>query len=422
MRSRSQSAEKSVNSEARSVRKSVDNETQSCEKTVNNRAQSSEKSMKDRMRGAEGGIKSGTFITFGKKPARKGRLALTLSLSVFVFIINTVALLFAIALVYSLTRLGVIDMSSGQMGLSAVLTVISLTSLVLGFLLTVFTGKIPLRPVNSLVDQLNRLAGGDFGARLNFGKTISSHPTFQQIETSFNRAAEELEHTEMLRSNFINNFSHEFKTPIVSIAGFAKLLRRGNLTEEQRGEYLTVIEEESLRLSALANNVLSLTRVENQTILTDITEFNLSEQIRSAVLLLADKWTAAELNMDLCFSECIVRASEELLKQVWINLLDNAIKFSPRGGTVTVTLSDGGDTVTVSVTNSGSEIPPESIAYIFNKFYQADESHSSEGNGIGLAIVKRVCELHGGAVSAESGDGKTTFTVILSKRETPFKS
>ena len=242
-----------------------------------------------------------------KKTARKGRLALTLSLSVFVFIINTVALLFAIVLVYCLTRLGAIDMSSGQMGLSAVLTVISLTSLVIGFLLTVFTSKIPLRPVNSLVDQLDRLSEGDFGARLHFGRTASSHPTFQQIETSFNRAAEELEHTEMLRSDFIDNFSHEFKTPIVSIAGFAKLLRRGNLTEEQRAEYIfSVIEEESLRLSALANNVLSLTRVENQTILTDISEFNLSEQIRGAVLLLADKWTAKDLNIDLGFDECLV--------------------------------------------------------------------------------------------------------------------
>ena len=348
-----------------------------------------------------------------KKTARKGRLALTLSLSVFVFIINTVALLFAIVLVYCLTRLGAIDMSSGQMGLSAVLTVISLTSLVIGFLLTVFTSKIPLRPVNSLVDQLNRLSEGDFGARLHFGRTASSHPTFQQIETSFNRAAEELEHTEMLRSDFINNFSHEFKTPIVSIAGFAKLLRRGNLTEEQRAEYLSVIEEESLRLSALANNVLSLTRVENQTILTDISEFNLSEQIRGAVLLLADKWTAKDLNIDLGFDECLVRANYELLKQVWINLLDNAVKFSPQNGTVTVEMTETDRSLTVTVTNSGRDIPPESLAHIFNKFYQADESHSSEGNGIGLAIVKRVCELHGGSVYACSDGGLTTFTVTL---------
>lgn len=348
-----------------------------------------------------------------KMTARKGRLALTLSLSVFVFIINTVALLFAIVLVYCLTRLGAIDMSSGQMGLSAVLTVISLTSLVIGFLLTVFTSKIPLRPVNSLVDQLNRLSEGDFGARLHFGRTASSHPTLQQIETSFNRAAEELEHTEMLRSDFINNFSHEFKTPIVSIAGFAKLLRRGNLTEEQRAEYLSVIEEESLRLSALANNVLSLTRVENQTILTDISEFNLSEQIRGAVLLLADKWTAKDLNIDLGFDECLVCANYELLKQVWINLLDNAVKFSPQNGTVTVEMTETDRSVTVTVTNSGRDIPPESLVHIFNKFYQADESHSSEGNGIGLAIVKRVCELHGGSVDAYSDGGLTTFTVTL---------
>ena len=169
----------------------------------------------------------------------------------------------------------------------------------------------------------------------------------------------------MLRSDFINNFSHEFKTPIVSIAGFAKLLRRGNLTEEQRAEYLSVIEEESLRLSALANNVLSLTRVENQTILTDISEFNLSEQIRGAVLLLADKWTAKDLNIDLGFDECLVCANYELLKQVWINLLDNAVKFSPQNGTVTVEMTETDRSVTVTVTNSGRDIPSgEPCAYL----------------------------------------------------------
>lgn len=134
----------------------------------------------------------------------------------------------------------------------------------------------------------------------------------------------------MLRSDFINNFSHEFKTPIVSIAGFAKLLRRGNLTDEQKEEYLEVIEEESLRLSAMANNVLNLTRVENQTILTEVTRFNLSEQIRGAVLLLAEKWTPKNLYMDMQFGEHMICANEELLKQVWINLLDNAIKFRIR--------------------------------------------------------------------------------------------
>ena len=200
----------------------------------------------------------------------------------------------------------------------------------------------------------------------------------------------------MLRGDFINNFSHEFKTPIVSIAGFAKLLRRGNLTEKQKEEYLEIIEEESLRLSAMANKVLNMTRVESQTILTDVTRFNLSEQIRGAVLLLVEKWTPKNLYMDM---------------------LDNAVKFSEPDDTVTVGIVEEGEYLRVSVSNHGKEIPKESIRHIFNKFYQADESHSAEGNGIGLAIVKKVCDLHGGTVSVNSENGTTTFTVVLPKQQ-----
>ena len=156
----------------------------------------------------------------------------------------------------------------------------------------------------------------------------------------------------------------------------------------------------------MANNVLNLTRVENQTILTEATRFNLSEQIRGAVLLLAEKWTPKNLYMDMQFGEHMICANEELLKQVWINLLDNAIKYS-----------DGSECLSISVSNHGKDIPKDRIAHIFNKFYQADESHSSEGNGIGLAVVKKVCELHGGAVSAKSESGTTTFTVVLPKQQ-----
>lgn len=350
------------------------------------------------------------------KGARKQRLALTLLLSGFVFLLNTVGLLLTIAVVYLLVRCGIIHVSGGQVQLRHVLTFIFYTSLVIGLLLTTFAGKIPLRPFNRIINGLDRLARGDFKARLHFGRPFGRLSPFRQIEQSFNRAAEELEHTEMLRGDFINNFSHEFKTPIVSIAGFAKLLRRGDLTEAERAEYLAVIEEESLRLSAMANNVLNLTKVENQAILTDVTPFNLSEQIRSAVLLLADKWTLKNLYMDLQFGEHMIAGNEELLKQVWINLLDNAIKFSEAGGKVSVTIAEDDAHLTVAVTNYAHPIPPESLAHIFNKFYQADESHSSEGNGIGLAIVKKVCTLHGGDVSVRSDAEETTFTVVLPKR------
>jgi signal transduction histidine kinase len=219
----------------------------------------------------------------------------------------------------------------------------------------------------------------------------------------------------MLRSDFINNFSHEFKTPIVSIAGFTKLLRKGNLSQPQKEEYLAIIETESLRLSQMATNVLNLTKVENQTILTDVTEYNLSEQIRSCILLLSEKWEEKEIDYVLDFREYSIHANEELLKQVWINLLGNAVKFSPHGGTIEVRITEQPDTMTVSVMNTGSTIAPEQQAKIFRKFYQADESHAAEGNGIGLAIVKRVVELHEGTVSVASGNGRTTFTVVLPK-------
>ena len=350
------------------------------------------------------------------KGARKQRFALTLLLSGFVFLLNTVGLLLTIAVVYFLARLGIIRVTAGQAPLRHVLTFIFYTSLVIGLLLTTFAGKIPLRPFNRIINGLDRLARGDFKARLHFDRPLGRRTPFRQIEESFNRAAEELEHTEMLRGDFINNFSHEFKTPIVSIAGFAKLLRRGDLTDAQREEYLAVIEEESLRLSAMANNVLNLTKVENQSILTDVTQFNLSEQIRSAVLLLADKWTLKNLYMDLQFGEHLMEGNEELLKQVWINLLDNAIKFSEAGSKVSVTIAEDDAHLTVAITNYAHPIPPESLAHIFNKFYQADESHSSEGNGIGLAIVKKVCALHSGDVSVTSDADETTFTVVLPKR------
>lgn len=350
------------------------------------------------------------------KGTRKGKTALALLISGIVFIAIMVVILLTIGVVYGLAQLGVIENTDGQ-GSPEFLRFFIYASLVIGFLLAFLTGKITLRPIKRLVNQLDRLANGDFKARLHFGRPIGAHPTFKQVENSFNRAAQELEHTEMLRSDFINNFSHEFKTPIVSIAGFAKLLRRGNLTEKQKEEYLEVIEEESLRLSAMANNVLSLTRVESQTILTDVTRFNLSEQIRGAALLLAEKWTPKNISMEMQFGEQLISANEELLKQVWINLLDNAIKFSRPNGTVSVDISEEGAWITVSVANQGKDIPKDRITHIFNKFYQADESHFSEGNGIGLAVVKKVCELHNGRVFAKSEDGTTTFTVLLPKKQ-----
>jgi signal transduction histidine kinase len=229
--------------------------------------------------------------------------------------------------------------------------------------------------------------------------------------------AEELENTELLRNDFINHFSHEFKTPIVSITGLANLLEAGKLTEEQRVQYARAIREESMRLSSMASNILNLTKVENQIILTDVSRFNLSEQVRSAVLLLEEKWTDKNIDLQLDFDEFMIEANEEMLKEVWINLIDNAVKFVPRCGTIELEVIDAEKKLCVKVSNTGSEIPPEMQKKIFGKFYQADESHATQGNGIGLAIVKSIVELHKGSVSVSSGNGITCFTVELPKTQ-----
>lgn len=356
-----------------------------------------------------------------REKQRKHRFSLTLMLSAVVFCVLLIASLLALTIVSILAKTGVINQMGDTFALKDIVWLMVLTSIVIGTGITLAAGKFPLIPINEVVNKLNALASGNFKTRLSFGKLLSKNPTFGELSESFNTLAEELENTEMLRSDFINNFSHEFKTPIVSIAGFAKLLKKGNLSEEQKMQCLGAIEEESIRLSRMATNVLNLTKVENQTILTDITEYNLSEQIRSCVLLLESAWDKKNIDLQLDFDEFYIEANEELMKQVFINLIDNAIKFTDYGGTVAIRINNTGDRYSVAVKNTGSEISPEDQKKIWNKFYQADESHSTEGNGIGLAIVKRVVDLHNGEIEVESANEVTAFTVTLSKRLREFK-
>lgn len=350
------------------------------------------------------------------KQERAQRTALLMFFSIVVFCALLISLALTGVLVYMFNRWGIF-IPDGQMELGsgrAILLMVGL-SLFIGTALTVAVIRIPLNPINSLINGMRKLAQGDYKARIDMGRIIGKRAVGNELIDTFNILATELENTEMLRSDFINNFSHEFKTPIVSITGFAKLLRRGNLSEEQKAEYLAIIEEESMRLSYMATNVLNLTKIENQTILSDLSEYNLSEQLRTCVLVLESKWEKKHIELSLEFDEHTVYASEELMKQVWINLIDNAIKFSPEGGKVKLTVTESCDSICVSIANEGREIPEESRKKIFNKFYQGDESHSSQGNGIGLAVVKRITELHNGRVSVDSQNGYNVFTVSLPK-------
>ena len=338
------------------------------------------------------------------------RTSLTIVLSLFIFVVLLAAIMLTASTLYVLSLTGVFVDLQGEMQYGTIALFMALISIVIGAVIALASSIIPLKPINNLIDKMHRLADGDFKARLEFGPTLSAHPAFKEVSSSFNKMAEDLENTEVLRNDFINNFSHEFKTPIVSITGFARLLNKENLTPEQRTAYLKAIEEESIRLSDMATNVLNLTKVENQTILTDVTDFNLSEQIRSSVLLLESKWTAKNIQLELNMDEHKIRGNEELLKQVWINLLDNAIKFSPDGATVSVTVEKTAG-LSVRIFNSGSRISEAQKSRIFQKFYQTDESHAAKGNGIGLAIVKRVVQLHGATIAVSSDDAGTAFTV-----------
>ena len=356
-------------------------------------------------------------VQLKKIKERSSRTSLTLTFSIFIFAILLAAIALTALGLWLLTKFGVTVDVEGDLQLGPVILFMSLISLIIGGVTAFFASRIPLKPVNEIINKVNRLAAGDFKTRLNFSETMSAHPAVKELTTSFNKMAEELENTELLRNDFINNFSHEFKTPIVSITGLANLLESGNLTEEQRVQYAHAIKEESMRLSSMANNVLNLTKVENQTILTDVSSFNLSEQVRSAVLLLEEKWVSKNIDLQLDFDEFMIEANEEMLKQVWINLVDNAVKFVPRCGTVELEVIDAGENLCVKISNTGSDIPPEKLKKIFTKFYQADESHTTQGNGIGLAIVKSIVELHNGEVNVDSRGGITSFTVKLPKKQ-----
>ncbi len=354
-----------------------------------------------------------------KNEEKKGRLALTILVTAGIVLVMLIATFIAFLVSAYFISKNVIPDKLPNLPIfprqMAALTFMLLINVGVGVVIALFLSRKALIYVNRIINRMNRLASGDYSARLSYGKPISMHPTIKEITESFNRMAEELEKTEMLRMDFINNLSHEFKTPIVSIAGFAKILKKGNLSREQQKEYLDIIEEEAKRLSTLANNVLNMTKVENQTILTKVVKFNLSEQIRSSILLLEERWSKKNLEWDLEFEEYEIEAEEKLLKEVWINLIDNAVKFSPEGGKVLVKIDEKDTWYQVTISNPGEEISEEIQEKLFHKFYQVDESHSIEGNGIGLAIVKRIVELHKGRVRVESKDGMVSFIVELKK-------
>ena len=334
----------------------------------------------------------------------------------FVFIVGVALVLFVTSVMvflmeYIFIETNLITEEMLQTSSWAVLCIWFAASVVTGIGLSFIAAKIILNPTYQLLDGLSRLSEGDYSVRLDYGK----NKTMASLSDGFNKLASELQKTEILRSDFVNNFSHELKTPLASINGLITLMQRGNLSKEKQLEYLNIISEEASRLSAMTTNILNLSKVESQWILTDRECFNLSEQLRTCILLLEKQWSQKQLRLNLEFDEYELCGSEDMLKHVWLNLLDNAVKFSKAEGELSVSIEDCKETLLVSITNEGKTISETEKERIFQKFYRGEGHEHKEGNGIGLSIVQHIVLLHEGKINVESANGITTFMVELPK-------
>lgn len=266
------------------------------------------------------------------------------------------------------------------------------------------------RHVSVLEDGLRRVAAGDFSVRL---KPEEGKP-LENAYTDFNKMVGELQSVQTLREDFINSFSHEFKTPITAVKGFAELLMEPGATEEEQKQYLRIIRDESSRLAELTNSTLLLSRLESQRVIPDQRPFSLDEQLRRSVILLAGSWEEKRIEPSLELEPVRYTGNEDLTQQVWLNLLSNAIRHTPPGGEIGVTLHTEADTAVVRVWDTGEGMNPEVMAHVFDKYYQGDPSRQSQGLGLGLSIVRRIIELCGGRIEVESEPGQgSTFTVYL---------
>ncbi|WP_342562147.1 HAMP domain-containing sensor histidine kinase [Paenibacillus sp. FSL R7-0345] len=342
------------------------------------------------------------------RPGKNGNLWGALVLSVFLILLCDGVLMFGLSML--IIKSGLIDV--GRFHIFWPVSVLLLASVLTGTAITAVVGRKLLAPINDLSKAAKQVAKGDFSARV----AHENHKVdvIGEMAVNFNSMVQELGGMETLRNDFIVNVSHEFKTPIAAIEGYATLMQDQELSPEERADYSRLIIESTRQLSSLSSNILKLSKLENQEIVGGKKEFALDEQLRQALLLLEAQWNDKGINLELTLEPVVYYGNEELLMQVWLNLLSNAIKFTDNGGEVAVSLLSAEDAVTVRIADSGTGMTEEVMKRIFEKFYQGDKSRSAEGNGLGLPLVRRIVELSGGSVSVDSTPGKgSVFAVRL---------
>ena len=337
-------------------------------------------------------------------PMRR-KISAMLTLQTFFVVLIVIVIATALALMY---RVVITDMH--MIGVLSMLVPIVVLVTLVNFLFTRYI----YRYLDKISDAMQKVADGDYTVRLDAEKD----QPFRELYRNFNTMAEELGGVEMLKNDFINGYAHELRTPITSINGFAEMLLNddGTLSNEERRSYLEIIASESRRLADLAGNSLLMSKLDTQKIIPDKKPFSLDEQLRRCSILLSGQWTEKELDMTMDLDEAVYVGDYDLMQHLWINLLTNAVKYTPKGGSITVTLKNEEKFIAVSVADTGKGISPEDRERIFDKYYQTDKSHSKRGLGLGLAICKRIVQLCNGTLEVESEVGVgSTFTVRLPK-------
>lgn len=275
------------------------------------------------------------------------------------------------------------------------------------------SGKM-LKPIQQITEATKKVSSGDFKVRLETRR----NDEIGELTNNFNQMVRELGSIEVLQKDFINNVSHEIKTPITSIQGFAKLLEDDEISKEEKQEYLNIIVEESNRLLNISTNILRLSKLQNQEKITKRDSINVTEQVRKTISLLEPKWKEKNLSFNISTQEIYYYGDEEITFQIWVNLIDNAIKFSKEDGKINITIKQENSYIIVKIKDNGIGMDENEQQKIYTRFYQIDQSHSQEGSGLGLSIVKRIIDLSNGKIEVESKKNVgTTFTIKLPVEE-----
>lgn len=329
---------------------------------------------------------------------------------IFVFLNIIFTSLLVIFIIYAIAYVGIADDVKSPKALSTLFGVL-LFSVVIASTISYFIGKHVFKPINNISQAMRNVSKGDFSIRLNYDGTVKE---LENMSDNFNSMVHELGNMEALRNDFVVTVSHEFKTPLAAIEGYATILRNPELTIEEYREFLEKITESIKQLAQLSSSILMISNLENKEMITEKKRFRLDEQIRQAVLLLEPLWERKHLTLNIDLDHVFYFSNEELLMQVWINLINNAVKFTPKNGEINILLKEFPQSVQITVSDTGVGMTPEVQKYIFDKFFKEDRSGSIEGNGLGLALVKRIIDLSHGKISVQSEPGLgSSFVVTL---------